>query len=222
MEGLETVPFASINSEQTASDEFSFNEFSTGIEKRFGYPVFVKPVRAGSSVGISRVKTQAELKNAVTQALKYDNRVMIEPAVDAREIECSVIGNLDPASFQPGEVAPTHAFYDYEAKYIDENGAALIIPADLSSEMIENVRKTAVKAYSTAGVEGMARVDFFIDRQSGSLLLNEINTIPGFTNISMFSKMCEAGGLAYPQLLDRLITLGEERFKTRDSLRFSL
>lgn len=220
-EGLETVPFASVNSEQAAAADFSTDDFAAGIEKRFGYPVFVKPVRAGSSVGISKADTPSELAAALKLAFRFDSRVMIEPAVDAREVECSVVGNGIAEAFAPGEVAPTHAFYDYEAKYIDENGAALIIPADLSPEMIEKVKEIAVKAYSSAGVEGMARVDFFIDRKSGKLLLNEVNTIPGFTSISMFSKMCEAGGLNYPELLDRLIALGEKRFKIRESLFFS-
>ncbi|MBI9105748.1 MAG: D-alanine--D-alanine ligase [Spirochaetales bacterium] len=221
-EGLDTVPFASLNSEQADSKDFSFQTFALDIDSRFGYPVFIKPVRAGSSVGISKVNTADKLEIAVRKALRFDNRVMIEPAVDAREVECSVIGNMNPLSFAPGEVAPTHDFYDYEAKYIDENGAALIIPADLPPEMTDRVRKTAVKAYSAAGIEGMARVDFFIDRKSGKLLLNEVNTIPGFTSISMFSKMCEAGGLPYPLLLDRLIELGQQRFETKNSLHFSL
>jgi len=221
-EGLATVPFASINSEQAYAADFSFKLFAEEIKNRFGYPVFVKPVRAGSSVGISKSDTEEELEEAVRKALRFDNRVMIEPAVDAREVECSVVGNLSVQSFIPGEVAPTHEFYDYEAKYIDENGAALIIPADLSPERIKEVQETAVKAYTTAGIEGMARVDFFIDRESDRLLLNEVNTIPGFTSISMFSKMCEAGGLPYPALLDRLIELGLQRFNTKNSLDYSL
>ena len=221
-EGLKTVPFMSLNSEQLESDEFDFKLYSENVSETFGYPVFVKPVRAGSSVGISRVDSGENLLKAVKTALRFDNRIMIEPGIDAREIECSVIGNLTAEAYVPGEIAPTHEFYDYEAKYIDENGAALIIPADLDPEMLEKVKDTAVKAYLSAGIEGMSRVDFFIDRKTGELLLNEVNTIPGFTSISMFSKMCEAGGLPYSQMLDKLIELGEKRFEAREKLDFSL
>ncbi len=221
-EGLDTVPFLSMNSEQLNDKDFSLENFAEETKQKFGFPVFIKPVRAGSSVGISKAANNEEFMAAVHKAFKFDNRIMVEPAVDAREIECSVTGNMTAVAYLPGEIAPTHEFYDYEAKYIDENGAALLIPAKLAPKMIEEVKTTAVKAYTVAGIEGMARVDFFIDRKTKKLLLNEINTIPGFTNISMFSKMCEAGGLPYSELLDLLIELGEERFKTRNKLDFSL
>lgn len=221
-EGLDTVPFISLNREQAEDSGFSMDDFIVGVENKYGFPVFIKPVRAGSSVGISKAATKAEFLKAVPEAFRFDSRIMIEPAVDAREIECSVIGNMTAEAYLPGEIAPTHAFYDYEAKYIDENGAALLIPAEIDDEMSSLVRETAVKAYLAAGIEGMARVDFFIDRKSGKLLLNEVNTIPGFTNISMFSKMCEAGGLPYPKMLDKLIELGEQRFKIRSELDFLL
>ena len=221
-EGLDTVPFVSLNSEQMEDAGFSIKSFAAETEKKFGYPLFVKPVRAGSSVGISKVSNEADFLKAVTLALKFDNRIMIEPAIDAREIECSVIGNMTADAYVPGEIAPSHEFYDYDAKYIDENGAALIIPADIDELMTEQVRRTAVKAYLSAGIEGMARVDFFIDRKTGKLLLNEVNTIPGFTNISMFSKMCEAGGLPYAEMLDKLIDLGIKRFEQSSSLDFNL
>ena len=221
-EGIDTVPFVSLNSEQMDSPDFSMEDFIKMTVERFGYPMFIKPVRAGSSVGISMVNSNTELMEAVRKALRFDCRVMIEPAIDAREIECSVIGNMTAESYLPGEIAPTHKFYDYEAKYIDEDGAVLLIPAELDEEMIEQVRTMAVKAYLAAGIDGMARVDFFIDRKSGKLLLNEVNTIPGFTNISMFSKMCEAGGLPYSEMLDKLIELGEKRFELRNKLDFSI
>jgi D-alanine-D-alanine ligase len=219
--GLDTVPFLSVNSEESGKTGNYLERALAEAEKMFGYPLFIKPARGGSSVGISRVENRADSLEAVKKAFRFDNRVLIEPAVDAREIECSVIGNLDAEAFVPGEIAPTHEFYDYEAKYIDENGALLIIPANISEEMIARVQKTAVEAYKAAGIEGMARVDFFIDRKSGRLLLNEVNTIPGFTSISMFAKMCEAGGLPYPELLDRLIVLGTQRLETRKGLVFS-
>ncbi|MDC7227838.1 MAG: D-alanine--D-alanine ligase [Spirochaetales bacterium] len=221
-EGLETVPFISLNTEEMDSADWTMDHFIGNVEKKFGYPVFVKPVRAGSSVGISRADNREEFESALPKAFRFDNRVMIEPGIDAREIECSVIGNLIPEAYIPGEIAPTHEFYDYEAKYIDENGARLLIPAELDESTIEKVRRTAVKAYKSAGIVGMSRVDFFIDRKTGKLLLNEVNTIPGFTNISMFSKMCEAAGLPYPVMLDKLIELGEVRFKNRSTLDYSL
>ncbi|HAK45709.1 MAG TPA: D-alanine--D-alanine ligase A [Spirochaeta sp.] len=221
-EGLATVPFMSLSAEITNASGFSMNHFIGNVEKKFGYPVFVKPVRAGSSVGISRADNRKELEESLPKAFRFDSRVMIEPGIDAREIECSVIGNLTAEAYLPGEIAPTHTFYDYEAKYIDENGARLLIPAELDESTIEEVRRTAVKAYTSAGIEGMARVDFFIDRNTGKLLLNEVNTIPGFTNISMFSKMCEAAGLPYSEMLDKLVVLGEKRFNQKNKLDFSL
>ena len=220
--GLPTVPFISLSSEKAQSHDFSLKNFSAEAEKRFGYPLFIKPIRAGSSVGISRADSYTELEAAAALAFRFDSKLMIEPAIDARELECSVIGNMSAEAFTPGEIAPTHDFYDYEAKYLDENGASLIIPADIPNPLIKKVRETAVAAYLAAGVEGMARVDFFLDRRDGRLLLNEINTIPGFTSISMFPKMCEAGGLPYADLLDRLIQLGESRLETRKALSFSL
>ncbi len=221
-EGLETVPFKSLNIEVFSDDAFPLNDFLNGLEKEYGYPLFVKPVRAGSSVGISRAENPEELKAALPKAFQFDSRIMIEPAIDAREIECSVIGNLTAAAYQTGEIAPTHEFYDYEAKYIDENGARLIIPANLDTETSEKIREIAVKAYVSAGIEGMARVDFFIDRRNGKILLNEVNTIPGFTSISMFPKLCEAGGLEYSDMLDKLIELGEKRIKLNRKLDFNI
>ena len=220
--GLDTVPFIETNSEEMSLHSHSGDDLMKRAEKEFGFPLFIKPVRAGSSVGISRVDSPSEFRRAVELAFRFDSRIMIEPAVDAREIECSVTGNLDAEAFPPGEIIPSHDFYDYEAKYIDENGAALSIPADISTETAERVREAAVKAYLSAGIEGMARVDFFIDRSSGKLLLNEINTIPGFTKISMFPKLCGNGGLPYGELLDRLIELGFRRFEEKKRISFSL
>ncbi len=220
--GLDTVPCRSLNIDLYSGSDFSLTDFASELENEYGYPLFIKPARAGSSVGISKADDYTEFSDAVIKAFKFDSRIIFEPAVDAREIECSVIGNFTAEAYLPGEIAPTHEFYDYEAKYIDENGAALIIPADIPEELIERVKDTAVRAYLEAGIEGMARVDFFIDRKTGKLLLNEVNTIPGFTSISMFSKMCEAGGLPYSNMLDKLIALGEERFNSRNKLSFTL
>jgi D-alanine-D-alanine ligase len=190
------------------------------IRDRFAFPVFVKPVCAGSSVGISRAGSMAELPAAIEAAFRHDTKVMVEPAVDAREIECAVLGNHRPEAFPPGEIVPTHAFYSYEAKYVDPDGAQLVIPAKLPEEVADRVRSLAVEAFLQVEASGMARVDFFLERGSDRLLLNEINTIPGFTNISMYPRMCQAAGIPYPQLLDRLIELGRERFEQRRALRF--
>ncbi len=188
---------------------------------KFGLPVFVKPAKAGSSVGVYKVDKKEDLTKALLNALTFDTKVLIEPAIVGKEIECAVIGNNEVQSFLPGEVAPTHEFYDYEAKYLDSDGAGLIIPADLSDIQLQTVRTIAEKAYKSLEIKGFARVDFFLEEKSGSILLNEINTIPGFTNISMFSMMCENGGLPYSRLLDRLIELAETQYKIKEKLSFS-
>jgi D-alanine-D-alanine ligase len=190
------------------------------IRKRFALPVFVKPACAGSSVGISRAGSTAELSAAIEDALRHDTKVLVEPAVDAREIECAVLGNERPKAFPPGEIIPAHDFYSYEAKYVDPDGARLVVPAELPPELAEQVQALAVEAFLQAEASGMARVDFFLERGSGNLYLNEINTIPGFTNISMYPRMCQAAGIPYSSLLDRLIDLGRERFERRRTLRF--
>jgi D-alanine-D-alanine ligase len=161
------------------------------------------------------------LDRAVQEAFRWDDKVLIEPFLAAREIECSVTGNERMEAYTPGEVVPTHEFYDYEAKYVDPNGAALLIPADLSETDLRRIRELALKAYRTAELSGLARVDFFMKKDTGELLLNEVNTMPGFTTISMFPKMCEASGLAYGPLLERLIQLGEDRHALRSARSFT-
>jgi D-alanine-D-alanine ligase len=187
-----------------------------------GFPACVKPVSAGSSLGVHRVDSPDGLAAALADALRYDTRALVERFVDAREIECSVVGNDAPRAFPPGEVvtAGSHAFYDYDAKYTDPDGARLEAPARLEPEVRERVMQTAEAAYAAVGCEGMARVDFFLERGSGRLYVNEINTIPGFTSISMFPRMCAAGGLAYPELLDLLVGLAVERHRRRATVRF--
>ena len=177
-----------------------------------GAPVFVKPANMGSSVGVSRAETAAEYKAAVEAALLYDTKVVVEECVAGREIECSVLGNEDPAASVPGEIVTGggHAFYDYQAKYVDENGAELLIPAPLEAPVAEAVRALAVRAFTVLCCEGMARVDMFL-RRTGEIVVNEINTIPGFTRISMYPKLWEASGVSYAELIDRLIGLALER-----------
>jgi D-alanine-D-alanine ligase len=177
-----------------------------------GYPLFCKPATLGSSVGVRRVERREDLRSALEEALRYGRKAVIERAVEgAREIEVAVLGNDDPVASVAGEIVPKgHAFYDYEAKYLDEHGAELVIPAPVDERTHAEIRRLAVAAFRAVDAAGMARVDFFL-RPSGEILLNEINTIPGFTQISMYPKLWEASGLAYPELIDRLIELAIER-----------
>lgn len=180
------------------------------IETIIKYPCFVKPANMGSSVGISKARNWDELTQALSNAAQYDRKIIVERAVDAREIECSVLGNDVPLASLPGEVIPERDFYDYDAKYADEN-TRLLVPADLTNEQVRIVQTLAVRAFQAIDCSGMARVDFFIDRRDGKILVNEINTIPGFTAVSMYPKMWQASGLSYPQLIDRLLQLALER-----------
>jgi D-alanine-D-alanine ligase len=180
------------------------------IVRRLGTPLFVKPANLGSSVGISKVTSARDLPRALDLAARYDRKIIVEKGLDAREIECSVLGNDQPAASLPGEIVPVNEFYDYEAKYLKE-GSELIIPAKLSKRQTREVQQFAVRAFRAIDGAGMARVDFLLDRPSGRLYVNEINTIPGFTPISMYPKLWQASGLPYPQLIDRLVSLALER-----------
>jgi D-alanine-D-alanine ligase len=184
------------------------------VEGRFPYPVFVKPANLGSSVGVSKAHNEAELVAAVHEAARYDRKIMVEKAVNAREIECSVLGNDEPIASVVGEVTPCHEFYDYRAKYIDQ-GSELHIPADLPDATVRLIRKLAIRAFLALDCAGMARADFFVCRDSGEVYINELNTIPGFTSISMYPKLWEASGLPYPDLIDRLIGLAIERYRDK-------
>lgn len=182
--------------------------------------MFVKPANSGSSVGINKVKGEKDFKFAIADAFKYDSKILIEEFIKGREIECSVLGNEHPRASVPGEVIPTHEFYSYEAKYIDENGALLNIPAKLPKTTVKKVQELAVKTFQILECEGMARVDSFVT-STGKVFVNEINTIPGFTNISMYPKMWEASGIKYEMLIDKLIQLGIERFNREKKLKTS-
>lgn len=189
------------------------------IEKEIGYPAFVKPANLGSSVGISKVRRRAEMGPAIALAAEYDRKILVEKAIDAREIECAVLGNDQPEASVPGEVVPVNEFYDYDAKYVRE-GSELIIPAKLSASKTREVRALALRAFKAIDGAGMGRVDFLLDRKTGKLWVNEINTIPGFTSISMYPKLWEASGLPYPRLIDRLIELALERQQEKSRTRY--
>ncbi|MBM3188169.1 MAG: D-alanine--D-alanine ligase [Chloroflexi bacterium] len=182
------------------------------VNGRLRYPVFVKPANLGSSVGVSKVHEPTELAPALDRAARYDRKLLVEQGVNAREIECSVLGNDQPIASVPGEVVPSNEFYDYRAKYID-NASRFYIPADLDEDTVRLVQSYAVRAFLAIDCAGMARVDFFLDRDTGCVFINELNTIPGFTAISMYPKLWEASGLPYPQLIDRLVELAIERHR---------
>jgi D-alanine-D-alanine ligase len=190
------------------------------LGSELGFPVFVKPANAGSSVGVSKVKSAAELPSALRAALSFDTKVLVEAGIDAREIECAVLGNDEPQASMPAEIVVHHkdGFYSYDAKYVDADGADAKIPADLPAETIARVRGLAVDTFRTLELSGMARVDFFLDRKGGALYVNEVNTIPGFTAISMYPKMWEASGVPIQELVSRLIDLAIERRKARRAL----
>jgi D-alanine-D-alanine ligase len=194
----------------------------TAVGEALGFPLFVKPANLGSSVGISKAKNRADLGDAIELALEYDRKVVVEFAVpQAREIECAVLGNEEPIASVAGEIVPSREFYDYEAKYLDE-GSELLIPAPLTDEDHAAVRSMALEAFRAIDGAGMARVDFLVERATGRAYVNEINTIPGFTTISMYAKLWAASGLEYPALLDRLITLALDRHANKQRLRTSV
>jgi D-alanine-D-alanine ligase len=196
--------------------ETSIDEMARQVVDDLGLPVFVKPANLGSSVGVTKAHDPNELIDALGLARTYDERLVVEEAVDGREIEVAVLGNLDPRASVPGEVVPGHEFYDYDDKYVDD-GAQLRIPAPLPDDITAEVRRLAVEAFKTLRCDGMARVDFFYEDPGRGLLLNEINTIPGFTPISMYPKLWEATGVSYPDLIDRLVELALERHHRRSA-----
>jgi D-alanine-D-alanine ligase len=185
-----------------------------------GFPCFVKPANLGSSVGISKVNDSAALTAAIGEAAAYDPKIVIEEGVDAREFECGVLGNESPEASVVGELVPSREFYDYADKYV-EQGARIVIPAELPAETAAEMRALAIRAFQAVDCSGLARVDFFLDRRSGRVLLNEINTMPGFTSISMYPKLWAATGIEYPALVDRLIQLAVERHAARAKRRLS-
>lgn len=209
--GLPQAKFLHFTREEVKKN---FPRVKKHILKTLGFPCFVKPSNLGSSVGISKVKKAARLRPALLLAASYDASILVEEGIDAREIECAVLGNEKPLASVAGEIVPSREFYDYFAKYID-NASKLFIPAKISAKKMREVQNLSIAAYESLQCSGMARVDFLMDRKTGKLYLNELNTIPGFTSISMYPKLWEASGIAYPRLLDRLIKLALERHREK-------
>jgi D-alanine-D-alanine ligase len=207
--GLPVVPYVWFSRRQWRDQE---SECIAKVESLLKYPIFVKPANLGSSVGISKAHDREDMKKGFENAARYDFKILLEQGIDGRELECSVLGNEEPEASLPGEVVPKREFYDYIAKYIEES-TELHIPANLRPEQVQKVKDLSVRAFRAIGCSGMARVDLFMERKTGILYVNEINTIPGFTNISMYPKLWEVSGLAYSDLLDRLLQLGLERFR---------
>jgi D-alanine-D-alanine ligase len=202
------------------TDYYVLTGASVAPRRDLGFPVFVKPANLGSSVGISKARNCEELKAAIQLASSYDRKIIVERGITGREFECAVLGNDDPIAATPCEILPSRDFYDYEDKYLLDK-AETVIPADLSPEQTAEMQRLAVECYRAVECEGMARVDFLLETATGKLYINEINTIPGFTSISMYPKMWEYSGLAMPKLIDRLIELAMERHAAKQRLRYS-
>jgi D-alanine-D-alanine ligase len=216
--GIPVVPWIAV---QRADWERQPKEIRRAIEKKFKYPVFVKPATLGSSVGMTKVHSRAELGPALDLAAEFAMKIMVERAVSAREIEVSVLGNHDPRASIPGEIVPHREFYDYAAKYLEE-GTKLLIPAKLKKSEVKKVQSMAVTAFRALELSGMARVDFFIEKRGGKVFLNEVNTIPGFTSISMYPKLWEANGIPFRELVSKLIDLAMEQHREKARTKYQI
>ncbi len=216
--GIPVVPWIAVARADWERDPKSIQR---EIEKRFRYPVFVKPATLGSSVGMSKAHSRKELAPALNQAAEFAQKILVERAVVAREIEVSVLGNFEPRASIPGEIVPHREFYDYAAKYLEE-GTQLLIPAKLKPSQVRKFQQLAVRAFRALELAGMARVDFFLEKRAGKIYLNEVNTIPGFTSISMYPKLWEASGIPFSELLDRLIELALEMQREKARTKYAI
>jgi D-alanine-D-alanine ligase len=216
--GIPVVPWVTVHRWQWEKEP---EAVKAEIEAKFAYPVFVKPATLGSSVGMNKVHTAEELGPALNFAAEYSMKIMVEKAVTAREIEVSVLGNHDPQASVPGEIVPHREFYDYTAKYL-EDGTRLLIPADLKPAQVKKVQTLAIEAFRALELCGMARVDFFLEKTGGKILLNEANTIPGFTSISMYPKLWEASGIGFRELIDKLIELALEMHREKARTKYAI
>jgi D-alanine-D-alanine ligase len=217
-EGIPVVPYLAIRRPDWERDPEAVARL---IKKKFRYPIFVKPATLGSSVGMSRVKTPDELAAAMNLAAEFALKILVERNVTGREIEVAVLGNDDVKASIPGEIVPHREFYDYTAKYL-EQGTQLIIPAELSKKQVTQFQDLAVRAFRSIDGAGMARCDFFLEKKTGKIFVNELNTIPGFTSISMYPKLWEASGIPYPKLIDRLIELALELHREKARTKYSI
>jgi len=216
--GIPVVPWVTVHRWQWEKEPLAVKE---EIQKAFPYPVFVKPATLGSSVGMTKVHSADELAPALDLACEYGMKILVEKAVVAREIEVSVLGNFEPKASVPGEIVPHREFYDYTAKYLEE-GTQLMIPAELKPAQVEKIQELAVKAFRTLELSGMARVDFFLEKKGNKLYLNEVNTIPGFTSISMYPKLWEASGISFRELIDKLIELAFEIHREKARTKYAI
>jgi len=212
--GIPVTPWRVVHEQELARDA---KGVAVRIADELGLPLFVKPANSGSSVGIAKIKDVKALPRALAEATRYDTKLIVETGLDAREIEVAVLGNEEPEASVPGEIRPRREWYDYEAKYVDES-TELLVPAPLSDEESERVRDLALRAFRALEGSGLGRVDFLMERATGAFYLNEINSLPGFTEVSMYPRLWEATGLPYPQLLDRLIELALARHARRSKL----
>ena len=216
--GIPVVPWIAV---QRADWERDPKAIQRAVEKKFKYPVFIKPATLGSSVGMTKVHSRAELRPALDLAAEFAMKILVERAVSAREIEVSVLGNHDPKASIPGEIVPHREFYDYAAKYLEE-GTQLLIPAKLKKAEIKKLQGLAITAFKALELSGMARVDFFIEKRSGKIFLNEVNTIPGFTSISMYPKLWEANGIPFRELITKLIDLALEQHREKARTKYQI
>jgi D-alanine-D-alanine ligase len=215
---IPVVPWITV---QRADWERDSTKIRDAIEKKFKYPVFVKPATLGSSVGMTKVHSRAELAPALNLAAEFAMKILVERCVVAREIEVSVLGNHDPKASVPGEIVPHREFYDYAAKYLEE-GTQLLIPAELKPAQVKKIQHYAVVAFRALELSGMARVDFFLEKKGGKIYLNEVNTIPGFTSISMYPKLWEASGIPFRELIDKLIELALEQHAEKARTKYQI
>lgn len=213
--GLSIAPFITLT--RANRERVTFAE----VSEKLGLPLFVKPANQGSSVGVSKVKNEAQYQQAVALAFEFDHKVVVEQGIIGREIECAVLGNDEPQASTCGEIVLNSEFYAYDTKYIDDNGAQVVVPADISPAINDKIRAIAIQAYQTLGCSGMARVDVFLTPEN-DVVINEINTLPGFTNISMYPKLWQASGLDYRSLISRLIDLALERHQANSALKTSM
>ncbi|KNC08475.1 D-alanine--D-alanine ligase [Klebsiella sp. RIT-PI-d] len=214
-DGLAIAPFVTLTHVNRHATTFA------GLEAQFGLPLFVKPANQGSSVGVSKVTTEAQYQQAVELAFEFDRKVIVEQGIKGREIECAVLGNDYPEASTCGEVVLNSDFYAYDTKYIDDGGAQVVVPAAIEASVNDRIRKVAIQAYQALGCSGMARVDVFLTEEN-KVIINEINTLPGFTNISMYPKLWQASGLSYSALITRLIELALERYRASSQLKSTL